>query len=102
MKKKINDLACLYIFNVEAEEEALTDWCNPNKKSMKTKTELKETYATSHFEIYVECPYCDYYQDRREDLVEYLDGEALSAEECDVELTCSDCGKSFIINEIIY
>jgi len=64
--------------------------------------ELIEVSAETHFKIMLDCPHCNHYQDRQDDLTESLDPHSLSTDNCDVELECEKCGKSFIVKEVIY
>ncbi len=61
---------------------------------------MKETNATSHFEITVDCPYCDRYQERTADLRENLINGTLGEDDVNDEITCNNCGKEFIVKDI--
>lgn len=62
--------------------------------------ELPKTTAKTSIEIWLFCPHCDVYQDRFDDLHEHLDDGEPRAENCEVELKCEACKKSFIVKEI--
>ena len=54
-------------------------------------------------EVNVDCPYCDEYQDiLTNDSVREVLGYELSCKDADVEIVCTNCNKTFIVNEIIY
>lgn len=55
--------------------------------------------ATSHVEVLTKCPYCDSFEDVFDDVREILD-ECLSVNGCDKEVTCSECGKIFIVENV--
>jgi hypothetical protein len=63
---------------------------------------MKTAQATTHFSITVERPYCGKYEDRREDLREYLDNSSLGTEGIEAEIKCSRCKEYFIVTDIIY
>ena len=63
---------------------------------------MKTAVAETSIEIWVHCPHCDEYQNRLEDLREELDYNELRAEECEAEIKCEDCEKSFIVNKITF
>ena len=61
-----------------------------------------EVEAETHLQIYVRCPHCEDYQDRLEDLREYLDPNEIRAESCEAELMCFECKKFFVVTKITY
>lgn len=65
---------------------------------------LKTTEAETHLEVWLNCPHCDTYQDRIEELKEYFDHWHLSADSCEAELVCEEksCKKKFVVNKIHY
>ena len=63
---------------------------------------MKETTANSHFDITVDCPYCNSYQYHTEELRHYLDYQELSADECDVDIECKECKKDFKVTAIYF
>lgn len=64
---------------------------------------MKTAIASTHLEIWVDCPHCDNYQNIFEEVRECL-GEDLRAENIDELITCDDidCGKEFKVTEIEY
>lgn len=64
--------------------------------------EIKTAQATTNLEVYVSCPYCDFYQNRLDELREHFDHNSISSEECEAELTCHRCKKDFIVDNITY
>lgn len=58
--------------------------------------------ADVHFHIYVTCPHCDCWQDRKDDLVESLPQNSLNAEDIDCELRCDRCKEYFTVENINY
>ena len=64
---------------------------------------MKNTSAETSLSIYVDCPYCDNYQNATEDLREHLNSE-FKAEDIEVEVLCDYhlCAKTFMITEITY
>lgn len=71
----------------------------------KQPNKMKTAKAETHLAIWVHCPYCDSYQNKFYDLRECLGsygGDFLRAEDCEQEIECEDCEKTFIVNEITY
>lgn len=64
--------------------------------------EIKSTYAETHFEIWVTCPYCDEYQNRVGELKEHLPHDELRADECEAIIKCESCKQNFLVEEIQY
>lgn len=66
--------------------------------------DVKEVTAESHFNIWVDCPWCDKSMDKTDQLKECLTSGHLSEKDIDEEITCSnkDCGKLFWVTEITY
>lgn len=64
--------------------------------------ELKTTRATTHLEIWLDCPHCNSYQNRFDELREHFDTGEIRTEVCEVELVCEDCGLSFVVTGIDY
>lgn len=62
---------------------------------------MKETKAETEWCIWTNCPYCNSRQNQFYELREYLNGE-LRVKEIEAQITCDDCHKEFIINEITY
>jgi len=67
-----------------------------------TDENTRTAIAQSHFDIHVDCPYCDNWQDVTDDLQEYLDENELRADECSAEVTCEKCKKEFIVTKVEY
>lgn len=65
--------------------------------------EPKRTEASTTLEIWVDCSYCDNYQEVSEQLKECL-GYDLRADNIDEEITCdnSECLKTYIVENITY
>lgn len=63
---------------------------------------MKETDACTSLSIDVTCPYCGHYQDRLDDLTDHLEHDELSAEKCEAELDCEECGETFLVTRIWY
>ena len=61
---------------------------------------MKKTQAKTHAQCNVVCPYCDNDQNRFEDLKEHFNTEELRAEECDAQIACNYCEKTFIVDLI--
>lgn len=72
------------------------------KIKSKMKYEIKTVSASTYFEIWVTCPYCDEDQDRFTDLRESLPNYSLSASGIDQEIRCKNCKKDFIVDQIDY
>ena len=69
---------------------------------MGNKEVMKETTAQTNLEVMVSCPYCDACEDILERAREtFLNGE-LSQSNCELEITCSDCKKEYIVTDIYY
>lgn len=69
---------------------------------MENKEIMKETTAQTNLEVMVSCPYCDAYDDIIEQAREtFYDGE-LSQSNCELEITCSECKKEYIVTDIYY
>jgi len=63
---------------------------------------MKTAIARTSIECWVDCPYCDSYQDRFDDLKEhYVNGEP-RADECEAEIVCEDCKERFVVTSIQY
>jgi uncharacterized protein with PIN domain len=69
----------------------------------KTK-DMRTTTAMTFIEINCECPNCNSYIDiLGEDMVrESLPYSEFNVSNCDVEITCKDCGVPFIVTDIFY
>lgn len=70
---------------------------------MSDKREIKTTKAETSLEIWVECPYCDQYQEVTSKLKDELESD-LRAYHLENEIICGDedCKKTFIVEEITY
>lgn len=62
---------------------------------------MKTAKAETNLEIHVSCPYCGSYEDVTTKLTEYLEDD-LRASGIEKEITCSECKKIFIVDEVIY
>lgn len=62
----------------------------------------RETEAYTFLECNVECPYCEHYEDRLDDLGEWFDNDSLGTDDCDADLKCSKCRKIFTVKSIYY
>ena len=64
---------------------------------------IRKATAETGLDIWVHCPYCAEYQEVTGDLKECLDDE-LRATDIEQEIVCcyKKCGKTFIVEEIIY
>ena len=65
------------------------------------KEEIKKVDANCTVEVYCTCPYCDAFEDVFEDVREGMD-EFHQATNCDVDHECSNCGKTFIVDNVHY
>lgn len=63
---------------------------------------MKETKAQTNIECIVQCPYCDYGQDRLDDLKDHFNAYEFRAESCEAEIKCESCKEVFIVTEIFY
>ena len=64
---------------------------------------MKTTEAQSHLEVMCYCPHCDNYLDIFDlGLTKEVIGDDLRAKNCDIEITCPDCKKEFIVSNIHY
>lgn len=61
--------------------------------------DYKKVDASVSIEAYCHCPYCNAFEDVFYSIRDQLD-EYHSAENCDKEVTCSECGKVFIIDNV--
>lgn len=55
--------------------------------------------ARISIEAYCNCPYCNSFQDVFDKVRDVL-GNDLQVDECDVEITCDECGKVFIVDNV--
>jgi len=62
---------------------------------------MKKAEAKSFFTCTVDCPHCYKYIDT-ENLVKIDPKHLTGATELDYHITCPNCKKEFIINEIVY
>lgn len=64
---------------------------------------MKTTDAQTNLKVMTNCPYCNRYQDIfYKGNVRDVMGDDLSAIDIEIEITCEDCRKIFIVDEIIY
>ena len=63
--------------------------------------EYKKVDADTVFYITADCPYCEAYLTVTDDMREHLT-DGLSAEDCDQEVDCEHCKRTFIIDNIIW
>jgi len=63
---------------------------------------MEKVHATTFLEITVTCPYCGAYDDKIDELREYLQYGELTAESIDAEVSCSECEQKYIIEQINY
>jgi hypothetical protein len=62
---------------------------------------MKKVDANCHIEVLCNCPYCDAYEDIFDnDNVKESMGNDHRAENCELEVSCSECGKTFIVENI--
>lgn len=73
-----------------------------NSKCMEE--DLKTTVANTHIEVTCDCPYCNAYLDifDRDSVRESFVDNDLTAENCDIEITCPKCKEIFIVTDIFY
>lgn len=64
--------------------------------------EYKETTAQTSLEVMVVCPYCDAFDDILDEAREVFDYGELSSNNCDLEITCSECKERYIVTRINY
>jgi len=62
---------------------------------------MKKIHGNTYIEVYVECPECNYSQDRFDDLHDYLEDDH-RAHGINVELICKNCKEKFIVEQINY
>jgi len=62
---------------------------------------MKKVDANTSLEVWVDCPYCENYQNVLDDVKESM-GYDLRAEDVDIEITCKECKKTFMIVDINY
>lgn len=62
---------------------------------------MKTSIAESYLEVVCNCPYCHCRINVFEKVRELLD-YTLRAENIEVETKCDECGKEFIITEVVY
>ena len=62
---------------------------------------MKKAIAQTFLEILCDCPYCKESIDVTNDLKDHLEDD-LRATSIDVEVTCTECGKEFVIADITY
>lgn len=63
---------------------------------------MERVHADTFIECNVNCPYCDSYQDKFSDLHEYFENGEPRATDIEAEITCDDCKKTFIVEQINY
>lgn len=63
---------------------------------------MKEVNADASLEINVECPCCDFWQNRLEDLREYYTSNELAQENVYAQLECENCKEVFMVKSINY
>ena len=63
---------------------------------------LKTAIASTSISVDVNCPYCDHYQDRLDELAPCFDYMELRTNECEAEIKCESCCKNFIVTKIEY
>ena len=68
---------------------------------MSDKREVKTTKAETNLEVWVDCPYCENYQDVTSELKDELQDD-LRAYHLENEISCNSCNNMFIVEEITY
>ena len=65
---------------------------------------VKEVAAESHFNIWVDCPWCNNSMDKTDQLKDCLISGHLSEKDIDEEVRCDNknCNKLFWVTEITY
>lgn len=64
---------------------------------------MKKTDAQTHIEVNCSCPYCERFQDIWDKgTVAELMGFDMVAYNVDIEITCENCDKPFIVTDIFY
>ena len=62
---------------------------------------MKEVRANTFVEVTCSCPHCDAFLDILDnDQVRESLGSDHRAEDCDIEITCSECNQEFIVTDI--
>lgn len=64
---------------------------------------MKEVDAQTYVEVEVTCPYCSCWQDifDHPNIKESM-GFDLRSKDANIEVTCDDCGKIFLVKDILY
>ena len=64
---------------------------------------MKTVEAQTYVEVTCSCPECNAYLDIFDlGQTKEVMGYDLRAEKCDMEITCPECGKQFIVSDIHY
>ncbi len=65
---------------------------------------MKEVTAQTNLEVMCSCPYCNAFLDilDNDEIRESLSDNDFSAEDCNVEVSCSECDQKFLVTDIFY